>query len=190
MSYLNPHRPIAEQTPGQPDPTSQDAADLAAEYADLPAWVRRGAQLIEIKRRAMDDGYVPRTVVRITKTQIVCSGPVAILSGSPAEYRYRRSNLGRIAPGTHADGDRLADPNDPDVRDGLAVQALERVYLDVAAQYRNRFTHAGLYGDDQPRTVATAVQQLHALQALVQAALDGIHVREAMATTAAERATP
>lgn len=30
MNYLNPFRPQVEQTPGRPDPTSQDAFDLEA----------------------------------------------------------------------------------------------------------------------------------------------------------------
>lgn len=144
-------------------------------YPDLPAWVRMGARLFEAAG-GYDTNYLLRTVISITKTQIVCVEGHDPDQDDLTEYRYRRSNCGRIAPGKSEDGNTLANPHDQHVRNALAVQALTRVYLDVGTMYRDQISHATLSA--RPRTVEEAVDRLNQVADLVRDALLGIGFRE------------
>lgn len=151
-------------------------------YSDLPAWVRFGARVLEFDNNAFDSKHEPRTVVRITKTLVICVEGHDPDRSDAAEVKYRRANLGRIAPGTMDDGNRLVDPNAQGVRDALARRSLDQVYLDVARLHREQITHASR--EQRPNTVSAALARLDQLTVLIEEARQGIFDREAHATAA------
>lgn len=150
-------------------------------YKDLPPWVRFGARLFEAASD-YETKYLPRTVIRITKTQIICVEGHEPDRDGLAEHRYRRSNCGLVAPGKSNDGNTLANPNDQHVRNQLAVQALIDVYQEIGRLYRDQITHVDLAG--RPKTVDEATDRLGQVNDLVREALRGIYAREGNAATA------
>lgn len=149
-------------------------------YSDLPAWVRFGARLMEQDGSGYDTRYHQRTVIHITKTQIVCVEGHDPNRPDAIEIRYRRSNCGRIAPGKSQDGNVLADPNSDRVRNALAVQELTRLYLDIAAVYRSQITQAAR--EQRPHTEDDVLDRLGHLDRLVE----GVRANIAARRTAAE----
>lgn len=118
------------------------AARPAEEYADLPAWIRPGAQLAALIYR---DNYTPVTVKKITATQIVTVSD----RNTVHEYRFERAARSRYgdSPGYHGrgqSGTRLVERTHPDVitveiknQASAALSATE----DAAKKFRNPGMH-------------------------------------------------
>ena len=120
------------------------------QHTDLPAWVRSGARLLNADLSGYDARYKPRTVVRITATQVVCVEGHDPDRDGLAEHRYRRSNL-TLVGSTGSRAGTLVDPHAEDVRNVLAAQTLNRVYVDTAQMHRDQITHVDR--EQHPRTV-------------------------------------